>query len=96
VNRCDREQRETRQADDGSDALGEVERRRVSLQEFDDESGKDDDDEEVNEDLRDGHAEILAGDHLDLSRRVPARKGWWRRVDSNHLPADYETAALAG
>src|SRR6267143_667634 len=24
------------------------------------------------------------------------RRSWWRRVDSNHLPADYETAALAG
>src|SRR6267378_7453967 len=24
------------------------------------------------------------------------RQTWWRRVDSNHLPADYETAALAG
>jgi hypothetical protein len=25
-----------------------------------------------------------------------SRSRWWRRVDSNHLPADYETAALAG
>src|SRR5436189_1793924 len=33
-----------------------------------------------------------------LARRFPCfrRWSWWRRVDSNHLPADYETAALAG